>query len=144
MLVGMLATSTTHGKLSPPDPLNFDSAADWRRATASRHTMLLEGAEATTEIVLRLLARYLREPVTWKRRGAPLGLPAGECGTLVLQNIAALDVHDQVRLRLWLDAPTHSTQVVSTTPYSLLHLVDSGLFDAGLYYRLNVVRFFVG
>jgi len=61
-----------------------------------------------------------------------------------MQNIAALDRQDQVRLRVWLDGPAHRSQVVSTSAYPLFPLVDCGLFDAELYYRLNVVRFSVG
>jgi Sigma-54 interaction domain len=61
----------------------------------------------------------------------------------VLQNIAALDRPDQARLRVWLDDPTRRTQVVSTTAYPLFPLVDCHVFDATLYYRLNLVRFCV-
>jgi DNA-binding NtrC family response regulator len=81
--------------------------------------------------------------VTWQPRGLPLALPVEECGTLVLQNIAALDGHDQARLRVWFDHPTRRTHVVSTTTYPVFPLVDCGVFDATLFYRLNVVRFSV-
>ena len=81
------------------------------------------------------------DPVWWQPRGIPLALPVEMCGTLVLQNIAALDGHDQARLRVWCDDPARRTQVVSTTAYPLFPLVDCGAFDATLYYRLSVLRF---
>ena len=140
----MTKTNIIRDDGSPSPTLNPGSAAEWRRATTSQQSMLLEGPEASTEAVLSLLAPYLREPVTWKRRGAPLELPPGECGTLVLQNLAGLDGHDQARLLGWLNDPKHRTQVVSTTAYPVFPLVDCRVFDATLYYRLNVVRFSVG
>jgi hypothetical protein len=117
------------------------SAADLHRAATARHAMLLEGPEPSVEAVLMLLAPYLRKPVTWKRCGAPLELPAGEVGTLVLENITGLDTQDQARLLVWLNEPTRRAQVVSTTAYPLFPLVCCQAFDATLYYRLNVVRF---
>jgi hypothetical protein len=106
--------------------------------------MLVEGPEASIQAVLKLLTPYLREPVTWLQRGIFQPLPAEGCGALVVQNIAALDRQDQARLRVWLDDPAHRSQVVSTSAYPLFPLVDCGLFDAKLYYRLSVVRFSVG
>ena len=106
--------------------------------------MLVEGPEASIQAALELLTPYLREPVTWLQRGIPQALPAGRSGALVVQNIAAMDRQDQARLRVWLDDPAHRSQVVSTSAYPLFPLVDCGLFDAQLYYRLNVVRFSVG
>jgi len=123
-------------------PLACD--ADWRRAATAQHSMLVEGPEASIQAALQLLTPYLREPVTWLQRGISQALPAEGSGALVMQNIAALDRQEQVRLRVWLDDAGHRSQVVSTSPYPLFPLVDCGLFDATLYYRLNVVRFSVG
>ena len=65
----------------------------------------------------------------------PLELPTDECGALVLQNVCALDRHEQAALSRWLDASRK--QVVATTVDSLFQLVARGLFDEALYYRLN-------
>jgi hypothetical protein len=143
ILLGMLATATLRHEFEPPGLLE-SSTADWRRAAIARHSMLLEGTVASIDAGLAFLAPYLREPVTWLRRGIPLALPVEKRGTLVLQNIAALGLQDQARLRVWLDDPTRRTQVVSTTAYPLFPLVDCGLFDATLYYRLSVLRLSVG
>jgi len=124
--------------------LDSGSDDDWRRAITAQYSMLLEGPEASIQAVLRVLTPYLREPVAWLQRRIPLALPARGSGTLVVQDVAALNRQDQKRLQLWLDEPAHRRQVVSTSPYPLFPLVDCGLFDAGLYFRLNVVRFSVG
>jgi len=139
-------TITTHHNQATrrQHPLDSGSAADWRRAATAQHSMLVEGPEASIQAALELLTPYLREPVTWLQRGISQALPAERSGALVVQNIAALDRRDQARLRVWLDDPAHRNQVVSTSAYPLFPLVDCGLFDAQLYYRLNVVRFSVG
>ena len=138
-------TITTHGnQAAPPQPLDSGSAADWRRAATAQHSMLVEGPEASIQTALELLTPYLREPVTWLQRGISQALPAEGSGALVVQNIAGWDRQAQARLRVWLDDPAHRSQVVSTSAYPLFPLVDCGLFDAQLYYRLNVVRFSVG
>jgi hypothetical protein len=123
-------------------PLACD--ADWRRAATAQHSMLVEGPEASIQVALQLLTPYLREPVTWLQRGISQALPAEGSGALVMQNIAALDRQDQARLRMWLDDAAHRTRVVATSAYPLFPLVDCGLFDATLYYRLSVVRFSFG
>jgi hypothetical protein len=136
--------TTHHNQTAPPQPLDSGSADDWRRAATAQHSMLVEGPEASIQAVLQRLTPYLREPVTWLQRGGSQALPAEGSGALVLQNIAALEPEAQARLRVWLDNDAHRRQVVSTSAYPLFPLVDCGLFDAGLYYRLNVVRFSVG
>lgn len=141
----LLNTMTTHhNQAEPPQPLDSGSAGDWRRAATAQRRMLVEGPEPSIQAVLQLLTPYLREPVTWLQRGISQALPAEGYGTLVVQNIAALDREDQARLRVWLDDDAHRWQVVSTSAYPLFPLVDCGLFDARLYYRLNVVRLSVG
>jgi len=116
------------------------SAAELRCETIAQHRILLEGPAVSIEVVLLLLAPYLREPITWNRLGTRLELPSDNCGALVLQNVSGLNRHDQARLFAWLNDPTHHTQIVSTTTTPLFPLVCSNHFDATLYYRLNVVR----
>jgi hypothetical protein len=144
ILLDTMTLTTHHNHAAPSQPLDSGSAADWRRAATAQHSMLVEGPEASIQAALQLLTPYLREPVTWLQRGISQALPAPGSGALVMQNIAALDRQDQERLRVWLDDAAHRSQVVATSAYPLFPLVDCGLFDATLYYRLNVVRFSVG
>ena len=102
--------------------------------------MLLEGPDDVTETVLLHLKPHLRTPVVWTRSQLPRDFPAGQCGSLVLRNVAALGRKEQARLLGWLDAPHGPTQVVSTTAHPLFSSVARGRFDDVLYYRLNVIR----
>jgi sigma-54-interacting transcriptional regulator len=135
-----MAITTTISIERPLYRLDHDSAADLRCAAIAQHRILLEGPDVSIEAVLLLLAPYLREPLTWNEPGTPLKLPADDYGALVLRNIAGLSQHDQARLLAWLNDPNRETQVVSTTTYPLFPMVCGNLFDATLYYRLNVVR----
>jgi hypothetical protein len=112
---------------------------EWRSLCTERPNLLLEGSEESTEGVLLFLAPYLRKPVLWKPSRGPFVYPTGECGALVLQNVAALGREEQSDLFRWLDDSNGQTQVVSTTAQPLFPSVARGLFDEALYYRLNVV-----
>jgi Sigma-54 interaction domain len=101
--------------------------------------ILLEGPEASTEAVLLLLAPHLCEPVLRNRIGVPFIRPPREVGALILRDIDALSADDQTALLEWLADASPRTKIVSTTAHSLFALVARGLFDVGLYYRLNVM-----
>jgi hypothetical protein len=121
-------------------PFCLQSYADWRIVCASHHNVLLEGPEAATAGVLLLLKRHLRQPVLRTRHGAPLELPTAAVGTLILEEVAALSAKEQTRLLQWLDDDAHERpRIVSTTARPLFPLLALGLFDAALYYRLNVM-----
>jgi hypothetical protein len=79
----------------------------------------------------------------WHRPPAPLELPSGETRALILRDAAALSGHDQRRLLEWIGGGSR-TQIISTTERPLFALVASGLFDAALYYRLNVMLLRIG
>lgn len=118
--------------------------AEWRTWRAHPYNVLLEGPAATTNAVLRLLQPHIREPIVWHQPQGPLTLPSGETGALILTDVAALGADDQMRLLEWLVGPGLHTQIVSTTERSLFACVTRGLFDAGLYYRLNIMLLRVG
>jgi hypothetical protein len=113
---------------------------EWRGVCTSHHNVLLEGPAAATDAILLIVEPHLREPVYWKRRGAPLTLPPGEVGALILQDVGDLGVEEQAKLLTWLDGTAiRRTQIVSTTAGPLFSLVKRGRFSASLYYRLNVM-----
>jgi hypothetical protein len=115
------------------------STPEWVSLCAARHNVLLEGSDESTESLVLFLAPYLCRPVVWKPPHAPVALPSGACGALVLQNVGALSRPEQAELLRWLDNSTDRKQVVSTTVQPLFPLVERGLFDEALYYRLNIM-----
>jgi hypothetical protein len=115
------------------------STPEWVSLCARRHNVLLEGSDESTESLVLFLAPYLCRPVVWKPPHAPVALPSGACGALVLQNVGALSRPEQAELLRWLESSTDRKQVVSTTVQPLYALVERGLFDEALYYRLNVI-----
>ena len=125
------------GKLdsAPLLAFSFRSTVEWR---SPRHNVLLEGSEPSTLAVLRLLEPHLPEPVIRQARGSPLQLPEGDIGALILEEISDLSGDEQARLLAWIDGRCR-TQIVSTTARPLFARVAQGLFDASLYYRLNVI-----
>jgi hypothetical protein len=120
---------------SPLLEFSLHCTAEWR---SPQHNVLLEGPEASTDAVLRLLAPHLQGPVMWKARGAPFNVPTSDVGALILQDVDGLSTTEQSRLLTWIDARPDA-QIVSTTAYRLFALVARSCFDAALYYRLNVI-----
>jgi Sigma-54 interaction domain len=121
----------------PSPPLEVSLLCTTDEGSAPR-SLLVEGPGASTDAVLRRLEPYFREPVMWKRRGAPLEVPAGEIGALILQDVDGLSAEEQTQLIRWIDANPRTT-IVSTAAHRLFPLVARGHFDSTLYYRLNIV-----
>jgi len=120
-------------------PIALAGMDDWRALLSVRPIVLLEGTAAATHAALVLLVPCLREPIVWKRPGTSPEREAHRPAALILQDVAALDAHEQRALLAWLDEGDERTQVISTATISLFGLVERGLFDARLYYRLNVM-----
>jgi hypothetical protein len=70
--------------------------------------------------------------------GAAFAFPLGEVGALILWDVEALGPQEQTGLLAWIDAHPRTT-IVSTTAHLLFACVARELFDAELYYRLNVL-----
>jgi len=120
---------------SPLLAFSFRSTVEW---CCPRLNVLLEGPEASTLAVLRLLQPHLPAPVIRRTKGAPFQIPAGEVGALILEDVGGLGAEEQARLLAWIDRRP-LTQIVSTTAYPLFGFVTRGGFDASLYYRLNII-----
>ena len=71
----------------------------------------------------------------------PLYLPPDKAGTLILNDVAALALADQIALYDWLAAETGKLRVISVTAAPLAALVESGIFLEGLFHRLGAVQF---
>jgi sigma-54-interacting transcriptional regulator len=108
------------------------------------HNVLIEGTAAATDALLRLLQAHVGRPIMWHRPDAPLDLPSGDTRALILRDAATLSVDDQQRLLTWIDGAGSQTQIISMSERPLFVRVADGLFDAALYYRLNVMLLRVG
>jgi hypothetical protein len=117
---------------------------EWGILTAQSHNVLLEGPVVDTHAALLRLQPHIRKPIAWGWPQPPLELPTKTAGALVLWDVEKLGLADQERLLLWLDESDTRVQIVSTTEQSLFPLVRDGLFNAKLYYRLNVILLRVG
>jgi len=122
------------------DALLLDGAhTEWRLLSEQSCNVLIEGTEDATDAVLRQLQPHIREPIASHQPPATLDLPSGEIRALILKNAAALSSYQQRHLLAWMQETGSRTRIISTSPRSLFTLVESGCFDAALYYRLNVL-----
>jgi Sigma-54 interaction domain len=131
--------SAAETDLSVLRQFNPDSVREWRCVYTTDHNVLIEGPDAAMEAILLVLEPRLRRPVMRKRSQAPFEAPTGEVGGLILQGVAALRPEDQAGLLAWLDRGGSRARILSTTEQPLFPLVAASLFDAALYYRLNVM-----
>jgi hypothetical protein len=105
-----------------------------------RVNVLLAGRDEVIRLVLRTLLGHVRKPIVTWSPGEPFVLPAIEHpGTLVLHQVGALTIRDQVQLLEWSDDGRRNPQVISTTTTPLLPLVRAATFIDTLYSRLNTV-----
>lgn len=105
-----------------------------------RVNLLLTGKARAVQDALESLAGNLHEPIVTWCPGEQLALPvARNAGTMVLHNIDAMRLEEQVQLLAWLGEVMGRTQVVSTSAAPLLPQVRAGAFLDTLYYRLNTV-----
>ena len=79
-------------------------------------------------------------PIAVRDRGEPLPLsPASPpVGTIVIYDVDTLTRLEQQALNEWLTVGSGRARVVSSAA-SLFPMVEAGVFDDGLYYRLNVL-----
>ena len=103
-----------------------------------RVNLLLMGQADVVQPMVEALAARFHQPVgTWSP-GERLVLPPAErTGTMVINDVGALALQDQIQLLEWLGSACGRTHVVSTTASALLPRVQSGKFIDTLYYRLN-------
>ena len=80
-------------------------------------------------------------PVRLCRLPGQLQLPPDKTGTLVLNDVAALALQDQIALYDWLGVGAGDLRVISVTTSSLAPLVARGAFLEGLFHRLGAVQF---
>lgn len=113
--------------------------AEWEGLTQLACNVLIEGDVTATDAVVRLLLPHVREPVVDLRAPGVLNLPVGETRSLIVRNVAALSMEEQRRLLTWMCDAGANAQVITTAASPVFTLVEAGVFDVALYYRLNVL-----
>jgi len=105
-----------------------------------RVNLLLMGTSEVVHQVMAGLGERMQQPVARWSPGQEFVLPPSESsGTVILNDVGALPIQEQIRLLEWLPGAHGRTQVVSTAPTLLLPRVKAGAFIDTLYYRLNTV-----
>jgi hypothetical protein len=105
-----------------------------------RVNVLIAGRPVVTRPVVETLLSDVQKPIACWFAGEPLVLPpADRVGTLMLNDVGAMSLHDQIQLLEWLGRAMGRAQVISTTETLLLPRVRAGAFIDTLYYRLNTV-----
>lgn len=127
-----------------PDGLAFNALPDavllgWM-AAGRRPNVLVECRPAQVDTAMRHLMTWCSLPFRYCALPGTLELPSPARGTLLLKEVSALTLSQQVVLYDWLSAAHPEVQVVSLTTMPLGPMVEDGLFLEGLLYRLNVVR----
>ena len=133
-----------NGAAAPRIPLLDSYQTELGILRAPPANVLIEGPSRRDRRRAACVAEHLREPLVSNLAHAPLHLPDGAATPMILKNVAALTPDDQARLLVWLQREGFGAQVVSTTERPLFALVTQGLFDAALYYRLNVLLLRIG
>lgn len=116
-------------------------ASDLALVRFSRVNLLVVGDDDAVKKLLTSLWQSLATPVVARHRGERLQLSPtfGRVGTIVVHDVDTLPRRDQRALYQWMDEGNGRTRVVSTASKSLQPLLESGAFNAELYYRLNMV-----
>lgn len=103
--------------------------------------LLIGGLPEATTAALEALSGVFRPIIeSWTTGSALPTLVSSDVRTLILHDVERLSPDDQQQLLAWLQRDFGSVQVVATTSRPLLELVESGQFDASLYYLLNVLH----
>jgi hypothetical protein len=124
-----------------PADLRVEPSA-WSTLATTQIDALIIAEHVAVSRVLTVMWPTLQKPVFWceSRR---LSLPASCEGTLILEDIHALDLVDQQRLLDWLSSGAPSPRLIATASRQLVALLDKGLFLRSLYNRLKGMELIV-
>jgi hypothetical protein len=113
----------------------------WVAAQKPGKHLLVECDPGGFEALAAQAATLCVPPVRWCRIPGPLQLPADRHGTLLLNDVAALTIEDQISLFDWLGGAAGDLRVISGTTTPIAPLLASGRFLEGLFNRLGNVQF---
>jgi hypothetical protein len=113
----------------------------WLASQRPRQHFLLQCEQDRFDAVAEQVTMFGVPPVRLSRLPGCLQLPPDKRGTLLLNEVAALALEDQIALYDWLGTDAGDLRVVSVTTSSLAPLVARGAFLEGLLHRLGAVQF---
>jgi transcriptional regulator of acetoin/glycerol metabolism len=127
--------------VNSPDLASFSDVDLLRTLTSSgrRPNLLVDCVDHPVEDVLAQLSALCTGPFHTCLLPGPLRLPTTGNGTLLVHDLAALTVGQQVTLFDWLQHQRHAFQVISVTQKRVVEMVCDGRFLEGLFYRLNTI-----
>jgi alkanesulfonate monooxygenase SsuD/methylene tetrahydromethanopterin reductase-like flavin-dependent oxidoreductase (luciferase family) len=114
--------------------------SDQDLALLTRVNLLVVGHENEAVALIASLWPSLVTPIVVRHRGEPLRLSTiPPAGTFVIYDVESLTRAEQDALHQWLNSGIGHAQVVSSASGALFAMVEAGVFNDALYYRLNVV-----
>jgi hypothetical protein len=113
----------------------------WLASQRPRHHVLVRCRPGGFAAIAAEVTSLAAPPVRLRLLPGPLHLPPDKTGTLILNDVAALALADQIALCDWLAVGTGKLRVISITAVPLAALVERGLFLEGLFHRLGAVQF---
>jgi len=136
--------SSAYRAFTPSDDQRRRAASSTSDQDLARLTRANLFIAVHTDVVARYvtsLSPHLAAPLVVRYPGEPLQLSptSRPVGTIVVYDVDTLTPQEQDELSRWIAAGNRQARVVSTASQFLLPLVETGAFDGGLYYRLNVL-----
>jgi len=127
--------------VNSPDFVSFSDMDLLRALTSSdrRPNLMVDCTSGSVDEVLGQLGAICAAPFHYCRLPGGLDLPPDGQGTLLLHDVAAMTIAQQVALFDWLHHRQGAMQVVSVTQKRLMGMVCDGRFLEGLFYRLNTI-----
>ena len=113
----------------------------WLVSQRPRQHLLLRCEPGRFDSLAAQVTMFAAPPVRLCRLPGHLDLPPDKRGTLLLNDVDALALSDQIALYDWLSTGAGDLRVISTTTSSLAPMVARGAFLEGLFHRLGAVQF---
>src|SRR4030095_3698489 len=127
--------------VNSPDFVSFSDLDLLRVVTSGgcRPNLLVDCTHGAAGGVIEQLRTLGGQPVHSCHIPGPLNLPGGGFGTLLLHDVSALTIRQQVELSDWIQRQRGAPQVISIAQKPIAPMVCDGRFLEGLFYRLNTV-----
>src|SRR5262245_23514604 len=123
--------------VNSPDFVSFSDTALLCALMSSRRrpNLFIDCVDGEAESVLVRLRALADAPFHSCELPGPLELPSLGRGTLLLNDVAALTIAQQIILFDWLQYRRGAMHVISVTQERLIDMVNDGRFLEGLFYR---------